>query len=177
MGNIGQLRRQALITIQRVLIDTLQVVETFSPPNATIEAVNSWLIDSGISSQRIKVANGRNWVHVNVTLPEAEHLLRTEYKMYGSRGKRALACDEYSLPISVRNHIEFVKPTLQLAELARRSSQGPELSSRLDLKSASAVNLTAGPPLSSWDLTYCSNYTTPACLQVLYNMPNGTLNL
>jgi len=140
--------------------------------------VKSWLVDSGIDSDRIKLAHGLNWLHVNVTLKEAEALLKAKYMLYGNLNSRALACDEYSLPVSVRDHIEFVKPTIQLSQLTKRWIQSTQLSEIFPhiIQNIKPLDVTAEPPLSSWDLTNCNNYTTPACLRELYNVCLISLN-
>jgi tripeptidyl-peptidase-1 len=148
------------------------VVDTFSPPQSTIDAVVSWLLEVGVSEERITISGSRNWIKINSTIIEAETLLKTEYKVYEHKttGKRSLAVDEYSLPLAVRDHIEFVTPTVRFAELTMK----PKVK-RSDAVGAGATK--GGPPVSSWDLKYCSNYSTPACLRELYNIPNGTLDL
>ncbi len=71
-------------------------MDTFAPSDSTIDAVMSWLLDVGIEEHRIELSSAKNWIRVNLTIIEAETLLRTEYKVYEHRmtGKRSLAVDE-----------------------------------------------------------------------------------
>ena len=59
-----------------------QVVERFSPSDESIAAVIEWLVNSGISRGRIRLAGNKGWIHVNATVAEAENILKTEYHVY-----------------------------------------------------------------------------------------------
>jgi len=53
---------------------------------------------------------GRNWIHFNATVYEAEQLLNTKYHYYQhdiSKGVR-MGCEKYYLPKGVREHVDFV---------------------------------------------------------------------
>jgi tripeptidyl-peptidase-1 len=151
----------------------------------------------GISEERITLSKGRNWVKFEATIAEAEYLLKTEYKIYESKdglSKRSLATDEYSVPLAIRDHIDFITPTVQFdAVFSKRNAKkqalpGLEKSALkempiLDLKpgktgpyvtnSSAPTNLkTAFTPT---DLSLCDQFITTECLRALYNMPNGTL--
>jgi len=59
-----------------------EIIDTFAPTQQTIGAVTEWLVDSGISRDRIRLAGNKGWIHVNATAAEAEELLNTEYHVY-----------------------------------------------------------------------------------------------
>ena len=61
---------------------THQIVDTFAPSHETIAAVKNWLMDAGLSGDRLRLSASRGWIAVNVTAEEAESLLRTEYHVY-----------------------------------------------------------------------------------------------
>ena len=65
------------------------------------------------------MSKGRNWLKVNVTVEEAEELLRTQYHVYTNvqTGKDHLACDDYSVPVHVKEHIDFITPTIHFGML------------------------------------------------------------
>jgi tripeptidyl-peptidase-1 len=177
-------------------------METFAPKKSTITAVKLWLLSEGISEERIKLSVGRNWLRINLTIYEAESLLKTEYKVFedGVTGKRALACDMYSIPSDLRQHIDFITPTISPLSLqARRAKRGVNKASHHFFKQEPASGLPGLRPLPQlptpprnnanslskrdsgastlvWDLSVCPAYITRACIQALYNMPNGTLN-
>jgi tripeptidyl-peptidase I len=106
-----------------------QVAKTFAPSKETVDAVRTWLSESGISGHRL--ASGQGWIEVNATVEEAERLLGTEYYVYShSSGKEhvgklhftskcdqqlnrgTIACDAYHLPEHVAHHIDVVTPSV-----------------------------------------------------------------
>jgi tripeptidyl-peptidase I len=108
--------------------------------------------------------------------------------------KRSLATDEYSVPLAVRDHIDFITPTVQFDALfSKRSAKKravpgiktnvhhvkPSLDPKhgkfgpYSMNSTSSTNATA--PFDPSDLSICDQYITTECLRALYNMPNGTL--
>ena len=59
-----------------------EIVDTFKPSEETVEAVTNWLVDAGISRDRLRLSVNKGWIHVNSTTAEAEDLLKTEYHVY-----------------------------------------------------------------------------------------------
>ena len=60
----------------------MEVVDTFAPSEETISAVTKWLVDSGISRDRLRLSTNKGWIHVNASTSEVESLLNTEYHVY-----------------------------------------------------------------------------------------------
>ena len=62
------------------------------------------------------LSKGRNWFKVNVTVEEAESLLMTQYNVYTNvqTGQDHLACDDYSVPLHIKEHIDFITPTASI---------------------------------------------------------------
>ena len=60
----------------------MEVVDTFAPSEETISAVTNWLVDSGISRDRLRLSANKGWIHVNASTSEVECLLNTEYHVY-----------------------------------------------------------------------------------------------
>lgn len=91
-----------------------KIAETFAPSEETVTSVLNWLADYGITSDRVKQSQSLNWVHVNMTVSEAEGLLNTKYYEYkhSSTHDTRIACDEYSVSEDVRDHIDFITPTV-----------------------------------------------------------------
>lgn len=101
--------------------------------------------------------------------------------------RQSLAADEYSVPLAVRDHIDFITPTVQFdAVISKRGAEkwaGPDIK-KMVLKTegqtgpyetsstASMIETEAFDPI---DLSVCDQFTTTECLRALYNMPNGTL--
>jgi tripeptidyl-peptidase-1 len=59
-----------------------QITAKFAPSNHTVDTVRAWLAGSGFAEDRVRVSTSRGWIHINVTVEEAERLLRTEYHVY-----------------------------------------------------------------------------------------------
>ena len=62
---------------------------------------------------------GRNWLEVNATVAETEGLFNTEYHYYEHdlSGGYRIACDQYHLPETVREHIDFAVGLSVIIEL------------------------------------------------------------
>ena len=60
----------------------MEVVDAFAPSKETISAVTNWLVDSGISRDRLRLSSNKGWIHVNASTSEVENLLNTEYHVY-----------------------------------------------------------------------------------------------
>ena len=148
--------------------------------------MRAWLAGGGIGEDRLKLSKGVNWLRFDVTVEEAEALLRTEYKIYdhADTGKPHLACDEYSVPLELRDHIDFISPTVQFDAIVK---QRPKKRSVTDSQShgiAGAKPLHGGvkgtnlSPLATYNVNgstaNCASYTTPDCLRALYNFPHGS---
>ncbi len=141
-------------------------------------AVYGWLAKHGIDNDRAKLSKGMNWLKFNVTIEEAESLLQTEYKVYNNieTGKPHLACDKYHIPLELRDHIDFITPTVQFDAIVKTRKKRKEEPDRVlptvggkkgsDVAEAAKVKFT---------LANCNTYVTPDCLRALYNFTNGTL--
>lgn len=108
-----------------------KVASTFRPSAASIDTVRNWLITEGIEPSRIKVSPAGSWIQVNVTIAEAEGLLKTEYHVYGhdSTGAEHIACHGgYHLPEHVSKHVELVTPTLHFDVNLKRNGPAPMVS-------------------------------------------------
>jgi tripeptidyl-peptidase-1 len=150
---------------------TEKVAETFAAEETTITTVTSWLTSSGISEERITISNSKSWIRMDLTIAEAESLLKTEYNMFEhtETAKRSLAVDEYSVPAHVSRHVDFITPTVQHLTATKHFKQA---SPALKLEVAEVQELDKSTV--TWDLSTCGSNITRACIQALYNMPNGT---
>ncbi|KAF8965082.1 subtilisin-like protein [Flammula alnicola] len=159
-----------------------KVVEAFAPSAGSHDTVRAWLMDAGFDENRLGVSYNKAWIEVQgATALEVEQLLNTEYRVFkhSHNGEEHVACHDYSLPVGVAEHVDFVTPTVQPnAKLVGSSMQrrqasisGRNLHSRaLDARSNVSVN-TGG------SLAGCDTAVVPSCLRTLYNMtytPNAT---
>ena len=60
-----------------------EVAATFAPSRQSVDAVRTWLVESGIGSHRIKLSSSGGWLEFKATIQEAEDLLHTSYNVYG----------------------------------------------------------------------------------------------
>ncbi|KAI0646155.1 subtilisin-like protein [Trametes meyenii] len=127
-----------------------------APSDETVQAVDAWLGEHGLTAKRLSPAG--DWLSLEVSVSQASSLLDTNFSVFRhtetrTESVRTLA---YSLPQSLRGHIDLVHPTVSFAVPTMRTA-GPTIQkagiSRRDLNAA------------------CGNGTIPACLQELYQIP------
>ena len=121
-----------------------------------------------------------------------ENLLQTKYKFYAHEsGKHHVACDEYYVPQTLREHIDIVMPTVHFdTKIPADPSQSPKKRSIPPSVNPGDPNNTGflpkqGKIISAPGATpfadqpdaaaACNTQITPDCLRALYNLPNGTL--
>lgn len=168
-----------------------EVIATFSPSNETVDAVAGWLIDAGISPERITRSGNQAWFAFDATVNEAEQLLHTEYFHDGVDGGRGskVGCNQYHLPKHVQDHVDYVTPGLKSSILdlrhlslkKRSTSSKPGVSKSLShrkrhekLKKIVATSHVANLNTSSLDT--CDEVITPACLRALYSFDAPSTN-
>ncbi|KAJ6617128.1 subtilisin-like protein [Mycena sp. CBHHK59/15] len=59
-----------------------RVAQHFAPKDETVHAVVSWLTESGVSRERVRVSKTKGWVMLNASVAETEALLNTEYHVF-----------------------------------------------------------------------------------------------
>lgn len=172
-----------------------QIRSTFSPSEKTRNSVSEWLVASGISFERLHHDLGSGgWIAFDATVEEAEKLFKTEY--YNWSHERALSnnpiasvSQAYSLPAHLRQHIDFVTPTLHFdARLQRRDNDDAdellENKKKRDTIAREKINLGSpnGPSVPKKldvynpsnifnQLEQCDKYITLICLRALYGIP------
>ncbi|RDB14895.1 Aorsin [Hypsizygus marmoreus] len=146
-----------------------QVIDTFAPGGDTVAAVIEWLVDAGISRDRLRLTRNKSWIELNATTGEVEELLKTEYYVYSHpSGDQQLGCESYSVPAHIKPHIDLIKPTVHFNHrpapqfLAKRSGGlGAPSQSSGPKKSSKKVTIT--PSLEN-----CDEIITLDCLRALY---------
>ena len=151
--------------------------------------MRNWLVSSGIESSRIALSRGRNWLNFNASVAEVEGLLKTEYKVYEhSTGQKHIACEEYSVPHDVSQHVDLIMPTIhfdtkivgdpELRKAKRDGISKPGSTNDngfLPKKGPTISGPTADIAPQPFSLATCNTQITPDCLRALYNFTNGTL--
>lgn len=166
-----------------------EIVDIFAPKEATVDAVRSWLEGAGIAAHRISQSANKQWIQFDASIDEAEELLKTKYHVYEHKvsGKTHVACDHYSVPSPIRQHIDYVTPGIKLMAGGKAITTGAKekrshsLEKRGFRTSASSpfsgplfgknlTQATANMLANSTSLANCDQYITPACIRAMYNI-------
>lgn len=157
------------------------VRDFFSPTRSTVSIIKTWLTSSGIHHSRLNLHGGRGHINFHATIGEMEKLLGTEYQLFENveTGDLTVSCDQYHVPESIQEHIDFISPTIgfdvnSVPALKKRSltkrSHKPHWQGGLAGKPAVSKPMTWWP--SDIDsLSNCSGLVTPACIKALDSIP------
>lgn len=87
-----------------------EVDDIVAPSDETVELVQAWLAEHGIT--RTALSPAKDWIHVLVPVEKAEQLLQTTYSVFKHRdGSTISRAPEWSLPVHLHEHIDVVQPT------------------------------------------------------------------
>ena len=175
-----------------------QIAETFAPSQETIDSVMYWLESSGIHPERISRSQSLGWLHFDITVEEAERLLKTKYHVYTykANGKPHVACSKYHVPEHIKRHVDFITPTVHFdTKMPMAQEEYEKKVKRISTPTAAAghpVNpkaaLGVGAPSSGSlpkkgtdiniknlidELNNCDVHITPNCLRALYKFLPG----
>ena len=179
-----------------------QVADTFAPSKETVDTVRDWLISAGIPAERISQSQSMGWLNFDATVEEAESLLKTEYHLYEhDSGKPHVACSEYHVPEHVKQHIDFITPTVhfdakihppteeQKRKVKRAGPQVSGVGAKVTPGTAKQIGLPGSASLpkqgaevdifGGWagQLATCNQFITPDCLRALYLIPFALTNV
>ncbi|KAI8970637.1 family S53 protease-like protein [Trametes punicea] len=135
-----------------------EAAQLAAPDPDSVAAVNAWLAEHGLNATPLTPAG--DWLELNVNVGQANTLLAANFSVFshGSSGLQTVRTLAYSIPASLKGHIDLIHPTTTFPEPVQSNVQ---LGKR-------ALHEPALPRASS---SKCANGTTPACLQELYNIP------
>ncbi|EIW56056.1 family S53 protease-like protein [Trametes versicolor FP-101664 SS1] len=136
-----------------------EAAQLAAPDAASVTAVNAWLAEHGLNATALTPAG--DWMEVQVDVSTANTLLAANYSLFaqGDSGLQAVRTLAYSIPAALKGHVDLIHPTTAFP--------APVQSNLIVGKRAFHE-----PLLPRRDQTSkCSNGTTPACLQELYNIP------
>lgn len=165
-----------------------QIAHAFAPSDESVDAVKAWLASAGVSEHRIKQSQSLSWLEFDATVDEAEALLKTTYNVYEHEetGQPHVACEEYSVPSHLKEHVDMVYPTVHFDAKVKPRDLSSDLSKR---ERDPGVYKGVGKPGSGslpkggWhighhhghkleeELATCDEYITPDCLRALYEFP------
>ncbi|KAJ5441835.1 Peptidase S8/S53 subtilisin/kexin/sedolisin [Penicillium cf. griseofulvum] len=153
-----------------------EVRDLFAPTEKSARAVRSWLESASISKDRITQSANKQWIHFDADAEALEDLLHTKYHVYShaETGRSHVACREYHLPSSVREHVDYITPGISLWEVTavrisidkqKRFADGiPPITEPIPLPIET---------LSSEAASFCDQAITPECILQMYNISEG----
>ncbi|CDO75036.1 hypothetical protein BN946_scf184640.g11 [Trametes cinnabarina] len=140
-----------------------QVEQYVAPAPESVNAIEAWLADNGISAKTVSPAG--DWMAFEITVSKANELLDADFSVFTheATGQQFVRTLSYSIPAQLQGHLDLVHPTVSFPDpLAGR----PAVSSLDMSKKRGARDLSSrGIPAS------CATSITPACLQALYGIP------
>lgn len=152
-----------------------QITDWFLPDPKAVRAVNSWLQESGVTSSRISQTRDGSLVF-DATIKEMERILKTQYHLYSQShdSEMYLGCDNYSIPVHLHKHIDFITPTTPFDPLALKRAATYQTvrhyQPRTEAEGHHLFEREVTPGLPS----YCGDLITPACLRSLYRLPGNS---
>ncbi|KAJ7762851.1 family S53 protease [Mycena maculata] len=148
-----------------------EVAEYVKPTAETLSAVSGWLSENGITAKSVSPAG--DLLQISLPVSKAETLLATQFSSFthvasGTTSIRTLA---YSIPASLRAHIQFVHPTIAFV---------PPLVSKPGLTAINhkrePTNVVRASPTSGAVSASCAKTVNPSCLQEMYGLPTAKAN-
>ncbi|CAI7623973.1 unnamed protein product [Penicillium pancosmium] len=156
-----------------------EVHDLFAPSQESVDDVRAWLESSGIASGRVSHSQNKQWIQFDADASELEKLLNTEYYIYShsETGRSHIACREYHVPHSVRQHIDYITPGITLREI---SGVGKASNNNVQKRSQYGFPPPILEPilepieeLLDSLLENCDKFITPQCIKSLYNITDG----
>ncbi|EKM59772.1 uncharacterized protein PHACADRAFT_250501 [Phanerochaete carnosa HHB-10118-sp] len=148
-----------------------EVNELIAPHPESVDLVNSWLAEHGLSGADIARSPASDWVKVRVPVGLAEEMLDAKYHVYEhSTGDTLVRTTSYSLPEHLHAHIELIQPTtlfsrFRASKATLHFDQAAQTSStNTDAPAISVPSASGGTVDAS-----CNTTITVTCLKELYN--------
>ncbi|KDQ07914.1 hypothetical protein BOTBODRAFT_166414 [Botryobasidium botryosum FD-172 SS1] len=147
-----------------------EVMDLFAPSKQSVDAVRDWLVGAGLLPHRVVYSHPHGALLLNVTIAEAEDLLQAEYNIYEHEsGQPHIACTSYSVPHKIKQHVDFIMPTVHFdAKVRRDDPDVPVARSGAKLSPDATTVAPAAAAAAATDLETCDVITTPDCLRALY---------
>ncbi|PIL33248.1 hypothetical protein GSI_04698 [Ganoderma sinense ZZ0214-1] len=160
-GNVAELERQ-LYDVSTPSssnygkhLSKSEVQQLVAPAQGSVDAVNAWLKENGISAKTISAAG--DWLSFEIPVSKANELFDADFSVFkhDDTGVEAVRTLSYSIPAELQGHLDLVHPTVTFP-----NPNGHLPVFKTPVKSKRQVDAS------------CSSTITPACLQSLYNIPS-----
>ena len=150
-----------------------EITKTFAPSDESSKAVLQWLSEHGFVN--IRTSGALHTLEFEASVAEIERLLKTEYYVYehSESGKGHVACEEYSVPAHITEHINIITPTLHFdVKPHMKKRDVPNPADPVSNGESDAASTPTGN--GNNDMQSCVDRITPDCLRALYNIPHAT---
>ncbi|KAI0314901.1 family S53 protease [Amylostereum chailletii] len=139
-----------------------------APKQETVEAVQAWLSDNGLNSTSLSPAG--DWLGFRTTVEQANVMLNADFSNFThlDTGESTIRTLSYSIPASLKGHLNFVHPTIAFPDPSR--SGLPLI--HTPLAAAQNSSLTTDAVSAS-----CNIAITPDCVLSLYGVPSTPATL
>ncbi|KAH3995425.1 hypothetical protein HBH61_155540 [Parastagonospora nodorum] len=145
-------------------LDHETILAMIAPKQESTDLVMQWLSSENLSPETKITAKG-DYVTIEANVKTIEKLLDAEYSVFVRPGsnEKALRTLKYSLPASLKSHVDMVQPTtfFGLKQLRSTISEHHEIKDDINNKAAQAVTGCTGTRI------------TPTCLANLYNFASA----
>ncbi|KAI0356264.1 family S53 protease-like protein [Trametes cingulata] len=138
-------------------------VEKYTAPSAeSLAVVTAWLDRNGVKATPGATSQ---WFNIEVPVAKANAMLDTEFSVFEHQetGASAIRTLAYSVPASVKPHLDFIYPATAFPVKATRGAASV-------YQATNTVRNSTHTRRGSVDSS-CDTAMTPACLQGLYNIP------
>ncbi|KAI9436186.1 subtilisin-like protein [Lactarius indigo] len=134
-----------------------------TPKHETVTAVNEWLAANGLKATVLSPFG--DWIGFETTVSHANLLFDADFStfVHHESGKSAIRTLAYSIPASLRDHLQLVHPTI--------SFPAPNVVGGRPVVRSLAKNMPRRNITSATTPTLCDAVMTPECVQRLYNIP------
>ncbi|KAK3377331.1 peptidase S8/S53 domain-containing protein [Lasiosphaeria ovina] len=168
------------------------VTAMFAPSVESVDAVKSWLVESGIPAHRLSQSTNKQWIQFDALVGEAERLLLAKYHVFEhlESGVTNIACSEYHIPTSVAEHVDYITPGTKLVSAGYGAQATERMRRRRRTRQRRAVRRRKPKkPRAESDIAHvecideerefkilgsCGYDVTPTCVRNQYQIPNGT---
>ncbi|KAI0085899.1 family S53 protease [Irpex rosettiformis] len=129
-----------------------------SPTSETVEKVNEWLKENGVTATPLTDAG--DWLSVQIPVSKANEMLNADFSVFThpTTNKQVVRTLTYSIPDTLKGHIDVIHPTVSFPNPKGRHPVVHSVSTNNDTRRAA-------------DATCSSSGITPACVQSLYGVP------
>ena len=145
-----------------ILLCRPQVYQLVAPAKHSVDTVNAWLKENGISARPTSAAGDA--LSFELPVDKANELFDADFSVFkhDETGVEAVRTLSYSIPTELQGHLDFVHPTVTFSDpvdhlpFFRTPDQTPP-----NIQNVSALAVPSA----------CTRTITPACLQAIYNIP------